>query len=149
MEFVARIVNGRLEFATKSMTKKWGRVQSFYERTGTYFKINVEELEKQTTEGQVRLFKRIVLMVCEDTGNDYNTVQKEFLKLTPYKESLSLFGEIKERNKTLEEITTKEFQKFLEDVIVYANDIMGTKITMHHDKNLGTVILTENEDNSD
>lgn len=143
MEFVVSVVDGELKFATKSMTKKWNRVLSFYERTGSYFKLSISELEKQTTEGQIKLFKRIVLMVCEDTGNEYKDVQKEFLKLTPMTVTASLFGNIEERNKKLDELTTKEFQVFLEKVLVTANDIMNSNIKMISSEEFGTIITIE------
>jgi len=143
VEFVVSVVDGELKFATKSMTKKWNRVLSFYERTGSYFKLSISELEKQTTEGQIKLFKRIVLMVCEDTGNEYKDVQKEFLKLTPMTVTASLFGNIEERNKKLDELTTKEFQVFLEKVLVTANDIMNSNIKMISSEEFGTIITIE------
>lgn len=144
MEFLAKYnEKGELVFATKSMERLWNRVTGFYGNSGSYFKITIGELEKQSTQGQHNLFKRVCVMVSKDTGNDYHVVEKEFLKLTPFVNKDSLFGIIEERNKRLEELNTKEFQEFLENILLMANDIMGCNLKMYHDEKLGTIITTE------
>ena len=139
MDFVAKFENGKLKFATRSMEALWNRHVDFYTKSGSFFKLTIENVSKSVTDGQVSLFKRICIMVSEDTGNDYKVVWDEFLKLTPLVEKRTLL-EVVEKNKQLQDMNTTEFQLFLEKVLVMANDIMGCNLQMHVDERIGTII---------
>jgi len=135
---------GNLTFASSSMERQWNRLKRFNLESGSYFHIKiVVDPEKDSTEKQRKLFDRICFMVEEDTGQDFASVRKEFLKLTPEVTEKTLLGELFLKNKALDELSTKEFQDFLEKVLQQANEIMGCKYNLHHDEKFGTLLTRE------
>lgn len=126
------------------MERNWNRLRSLSERSGSFFRVTVEtEPQKEATQAQHKLFKRICKMVEEDTGQDFQSVYKEFLKLTPMKTVQTLFGELAERNMKFDEMTAREVQIFLEQVLVHANEIMGCNYVLYYDDKLGTLLTRE------
>lgn len=145
MDFKAKFrKDGSLEFATKNMERLWNRLRNFHSPTDSYFSFSIDtDSSKNITESQIKLFKRLCVMVSKDTGSDYHEVEKELLKLTPFTTQDSLFGQITERRLRLEELNTNQFQQFLEASLMFCNDIMNSKIIMKTDERFGTILTIE------
>lgn len=147
MEFMVKVGdNGQLEFATSKMERNYQEMIRFYKNTGTYFRFKLVDVEKISTENQHKLFTRICMMVVAQTGQDYSSVKNDFLKeCSIIVEVVGLFGKTPQRRKTIEELTVKEFQQFLENVIVRCNSFHGMQLEMYAKEGIGTVLTTRRE----
>jgi len=126
------------------MERIWNRLRNFHSSTDSYFSFTIDtDNSKNITEKQIKLFKRLCVMVSKDSGSSYHEVETELLKLTPCTTKESLFGNIKERHLRLEELNSEQFQEFLSEALIFCNDIMNSKIVMKSDKNFGTILTIE------
>lgn len=133
---------GNLVFQSEKTRIKYERFKEFHMRTGEYFSLSLEQMEKKTTEKQVRLFKGFVLKVSDMTGNDFADVQKVFFSLLPEMATgeRDLFGDDIVERLTLDNLNNDQFDVFLTQCVHMANDMTGMNWNIYTDEEIGTVI---------
>ena len=131
-----------MEFQSEKTKAKHQRFKHHHMRTGEWFTLSLQQLEKKTSEQQKRLFNGFVIKVAEQTGNDFRSVQKEFFNLLPDsgKGELDLFGEPIVERMSLDDLNFGQFDQFLSDCVTFTEINIGLKYSIYTDDEIGTVI---------
>lgn len=134
--------NGMMEFQSDKTKEKFRKFKSHHVLTGEWFTLSLAQLEKKTSEQQKRLFNGFVIKVAEQTGNDFRSVQKEFMNLLPDmgKGELDLFGEPIVERMGINDLNFSQFDQFLSDCVTFTEVNIGLKYSIYTDDEIGTVI---------
>lgn len=114
--------------------------------TGAYFSLSVNDINKTSTEAQHKLFFRICGMVAEESGHEFIEI-RDFMyeSCLPVMETgdNDIFGDAIIERRGLSMLDIKEFNIFLEKVIVIANSNFDMGLELHASEEFGTIIKTK------
>lgn len=143
---------GNLVFSNAKNQIKWDRFRDYYAQRGDYFSITINDLQKQSTEAQHALFHRICHICADESGAEFIEVKKalerECLPVVGTGNTDLLGDPIIER-KQLKELDIKEFNQFLEKVIMIANDMYDMALDILVSEEFGNKIINRNDKGSD
>lgn len=148
MEFVAKIdpEGDHFLFASKYDKEVYQEMVRFYKQTGKYFRFVLLDVDPKSTENQIGLFKRLVIMISESSGMTFKETYDALHKECGFKETVpGLFGPSTVRFKDVSELTNKEFDRFMSSCVLKANEFYNMNLVLYSSEILGTV-LTEKTD---
>lgn len=153
MKFVAKIdpSTGEFSFATSNMKRLFHTVKDFYGRTGTYFQFSIDEVSPTTSDSQIALYKRLVMMVVNESGQPYADVSLEWHQKYMLDKQLggkNLLGEDLTRKMLMEELSSKQFEEFLSLCIIDANDLFNMNLELYSHPDMGTLLTNKKQDGS-
>ncbi len=133
---------GELVFQSEKTKFKYQRFKEFHMRTGEFFTLSLQQVEKKTTEQQIRLFNAFVIKVANTTGNDFSVISKQFKFLLPEMATgeLDLFHNPIVEIPSLDQLNNDQFNQFLTDCVNWTNNITGLNFSIYTDEQIGTVI---------
>lgn len=140
--------SGELEFANRATERRFNNFKNFYIANGEYFKLNINDLEKQSTEAQHKLYFRICHMVAEHNQDEFMDVRRDFEKaLLPKVDTgnMNLLGEPIMEKLKFQDLNIKQYNIFLENVINTCNDMFGMGLEIHTNEDFKTIVKKTNE----
>lgn len=99
-----------------------------YSNTGKILVMTIEEYSPYITESQHKLFKALLVKGSEVSGYTYKEFEDELIQsFAPYKYQRSIMGEMVKERKSVSEMNHKEFNIFIEQCILFANEFYDIK----------------------
>lgn len=147
MHFLAKFEkDGTITFASQGAQRKWNNFKNFFMASGTYFSLTVNDVERNSTEAQHKLFQSICYKIADASGEEVGDImkhmQRDCLPVEPTGE-FDLFKEPIIEVVPLVELSTKQFQVFLEKVVQVANEYFNMGLELHSNDELGPIIKTK------
>ena len=142
MDFVVKIASdGSYIFLDKAQGETYKKLTELYSRSGKYLRISVEENFGTTTDGQIRLFKSLVLAISKKSGSTYQEIYSDLHKQFAHPvEMPGLFGPNKIGYIDVKEMNREQFGEFLERCIAMANDVYDLGFGLASDPDIGFLI---------
>lgn len=104
------------------------KIMEAYSNTGKILVMTFEEFSPDITEAQHKLFKVLLIKGSEVSGYTYKEFEDELIEnFAPYKYQRSIMGEMVKSRKSVSEMNRKEFNIFIEQCVLFANEFYDIK----------------------
>lgn len=114
--------NGKPTFVDKSDKATFESLLSAYKEKGSLFVMSISSYNKNVNENQLKLWKVLLHLISQESGNDWKTVETTLLEnFSPEK-------------KVVENFNNEEFQNLIAYSTNFANEFFGLNIIYENEK---------------
>lgn len=120
------IKDNKLSFIDKRSEDLYKKILSVYNNTGKELYINIGEIERNTSEKQVSMYKALLMSGVEASGHTYEELEHILIqKFAPFYYEEDLCGEKIKRHKKVYGMTRSEFSSFIESSIAFMKEFFN------------------------
>ena len=114
--------SGKPTFVDKADKATFESLLSAYKERNSLFVMTIKPHTKNISESQLKLWKVLVHLIAEESGNEWKTVEETLL---------NNFSPIK---RIVEELNNEEFQNLLAYSTNFANEFFGLNIVLENEQ---------------